>query len=371
MLFIVISVVCLTSRIAYAQVETRHATGTDEGNINVTVEELATYDFELWMKKHERQYIDDGEKEHRRRVWLQTDKEIRNHNSRSDVTFVMGHNQFSDMTFNEFASQVLMEKVGSGQNCSATLEESSTFGRDIDFASIPKKIDWRKMGAVSEVKNQKSCGSCWTFSASGCLESHHYLATSEMVLLSEQQLVDCAGAFDTFGCSGGLPSKAFEYVHYNGGLDTETGYPYKGVDQKCHFEKDFIGSTVATIHNITFQDEGQLLKAIGTAGPVSIAYDVAGDFKQYHSGVYSSTLCKDGPMQVNHAVLAVGYDMKASTPYYIVKNSWGTDWGMDGFFYIEVGKNMCGLSDCASFPELVERPLKFLNTIEEPLVKAE
>ena len=119
-----------------------------------------------------------------------------------------------------------------------------------------------------------------------------------------------------------MPSKAFEYVHYNGGLDTENGYPYAGVNQKCQYAKDEIGSTVATIHNITFQDESQLIKAIGTVGPVSIAYDVASDFKQYESGVYTSKLCSDSPMHVNHAVLAVGYDMHSSTPYYIVKNSW-------------------------------------------------
>ena len=108
--------------------------------------------------------------------------------------------------------------------------------------------------------------------------------------------------------------------------------------------------------DITFQDEAQLVKAIGFKGPVSIAYQVASDFKQYKSGVYSSSICKNGPETVNHAVLAVGYALMDVVDslhgYYIVKNSWGTSWGMAGFFEIELGKNMCGLADCASFPEV-------------------
>ena len=204
---------------------------------------------------------------------------------------------------------------------------------------------------------------CCTFTCTSTRlnkKSHHFLATKEMVLLSEQQLVDCAGAFDTHGCAGGLPSKAFEYVHYNGGLDLEAEYPYTAEDGVCKYSAADVGSTVAQIHNITFQDEPELVHAIGLRGPVSIAYQVASDFKQYKSGVYTSTICEDGPDTVNHAVLAVGYSLDEKrahedgglSGYYIVKNSWGTTWGMEGYFEIELGANMCGLSDCASFPDV-------------------
>ena len=177
-------------------------TGVNINNNNGNGIDVIEEQFAAWMDRYSKVYSDDEEKEYRRSVWMQTDAQIREHNNNNgkdteeaaQPSFTMGHNQYSDMTFEEFSAQVLMNRFTSGgQNCSATIEESSSFGRDIEFASIPKKVDWRKMGAVSHVKNQGHCGSCWTFSASGCLESHHYLATSNMVLLSEQQLVDCAG----------------------------------------------------------------------------------------------------------------------------------------------------------------------------------
>ena len=313
--------------------------------------------FESWAAQHGKSYANEEERRARLVTWMQTDREIAAHNANESRTFEMGHNAFSDMSWSEFSEKVLMTNpLGASQNCSATAEESSSFGHDIELSSAPKFIDWREYEAVSEVKNQGQCGSCWTFSSTGALESHHFLATGDMVLLSEQQLVDCAGAFDTHGCGGGLPSKAFEYVHYNRGIDTESAYPYKAENEKCSFDADAVGARVHRTHNITFQDEAQLVKAIGFKGPVSIAYQVASDFKQYKSGVYSSSICKNGPETVNHAVLAVGYALMDVVDslhgYYIVKNSWGTSWGMAGFFEIELGKNMCGLADCASFPEV-------------------
>ena len=165
--------------------------------------------------------------------------------------------------------------------------------------------------------------------------------------------MDCGGNYNNFGCSGGLPSQAFEYIKGNGGIDTEDSYTYTAEDGDCKFDANSVGAGVSAVQNITFQDEQQLIDAVGLFGPVSIAYQVASDFSDYESGVYTSTVCSSDPAQVNHAVLAVGYDKtleSESLPYFIVKNSWGTDWGIDGYFYIELGKNMCGLADCASFP---------------------
>uniref|UniRef100_A0A7S4DMN1 Peptidase C1A papain C-terminal domain-containing protein n=1 Tax=Lotharella globosa TaxID=91324 RepID=A0A7S4DMN1_9EUKA len=148
-----------------------------------------------------------------------------------------------------------------------------------------------------------------------------------------------------------LPSQAFEFVRYNGGLDTEAAYPYEGKDDTCRFSNASVGATVKSQVNITFQDEDELLKAVATAGPVSIAFQVASDFRFYKQGVYDSTVCKSGQKDVNHAVLAVGFDTdEDGKDYWIVKNSWGASWGVDGYFNIVRGKNMCGLADCASYP---------------------
>jgi cathepsin H len=176
-----------------------------------------------------------------------------------------------------------------------------------------------------------------------------------MVLLSEQQLVDCAGAFNNFGCGGGLPSQAFEYIRYNGGIDTEDSYPYAAKDDKCEYHPNTVGAKVWDVVNITEGAETQLKHAVATMRPVSVAFEVVNDFRLYNGGVYTSSVCHTSPQTVNHAVLAVGYgEDENGTPYWIIKNSWGEDWGLNGYFHMEMGKNMCGVSTCASYPVVPE-----------------
>eukprot|EP00962_Isochrysis_galbana_P026810 scaffold8358_cov102-Isochrysis_galbana.AAC.1 len=174
-----------------------------------------------------------------------------------------------------------------------------------------------------------------------------------MLNLSEQQLVDCAGAFDNHGCNGGLPSHAFEYLMYAGGQDTEEEYPYTAATGTACNYNGHPASRVTAVHNITAYGEDELLSAVGTTGPVSIAFQVSDDFRYYSKGVYDG-VCETSPASVNHAVVAVGYGATddEGTPYWIVRNSWGPAWGLDGYFLIRRGVNKCGLADCASFPEV-------------------
>lgn len=260
------------------------------------------------------------------------------------ATYELGINAFADMRWDEFKATHL----GASQNCSATKGNHVHSNK-----ALPPKKDWRKEGIVSQVKYQETCGSCWTFSTTGALEAAHAQATNKMVLLSEQQLVDCAGAFNNFGCGGGLPSQAFEYIIYNGGLDTEEAYPYNAHNGTCRFKKNAIGATVKGVVNITEFAEDELKDAVAFVRPVSVAFEVIPGFRFYKSGVYTSTVCKSGPDTVNHAVLAVGYDVDESgTPYWIIKNSWGDWWGDKGYFKMEMGKNMCGVATCASYPHV-------------------
>ncbi|KDO22746.1 hypothetical protein SPRG_12173 [Saprolegnia parasitica CBS 223.65] len=270
---------------------------------------------------------------------------VATHNARGDRPYSLALNAFADSTWAEFQADYL---GATPQNCSATHRSVVTATTD-----VPAAIDWRRVDAVSPVKNQGKCGSCWTFSSTGCLESHNLLTHGKRILLSEQNLVDCAGAFDNHGCNGGLPSHAFEYIKYNGGLDTGATYPYHAKDETCKFDPANVGVRVLDVVNVTSRDETQLKTAVGTVGPVSIAFQVASDFRFYKDGVYDSTECKSGEADVNHAVLAVGYNTTTSgAPYWIVKNSWSATWGMDGYFHIARDKNMCGLADCASYPLL-------------------
>lgn len=149
------------------------------------------------------------------------------HNSLKTNTWTKGINKFSDMTHGEFLDLFSMKNVNEDQHCSATHERQNV---DKIVAAVPDTWDWRDHNGVSPVKDQGSCGSCWTFSTVGALEAHELIKYKEFTSLAEQQLVDCAGAFDNHGCEGGLPSHAFEFIKYNGGIEAETSYPYHAVD---------------------------------------------------------------------------------------------------------------------------------------------
>ncbi|XP_037613849.1 pro-cathepsin H-like [Sebastes umbrosus] len=300
------------------------------------------YQFKQWMSQHNNVY-DAEEYHHRLRIFTENKREIDRHNA-GNHSFTMGLNQFSDKTFEEFRKLFLLTEP---QNCSAT--NGGHVGR---AGPYPESVDWRMKGnVVTPVKNQGHCGSCWTFSTTGCLESVNAIATGKLIPLSEQQLIDCAKDFNNYGCMGGLPSQAFEYIKYNNGLMTEEDYPYKGYDDSCNFEPSLAAAFVLDVVNITSYDEKAMVDAVARLNPVSFGFEVTADFMHYKEGVYTSTQCKSTPDMVNHAVLAVGYGAEENgTPYWIVKNSWGTAWGMDGYFLIERGKNMCGLAACSSYP---------------------
>ncbi|KAK9131412.1 hypothetical protein Sjap_011899 [Stephania japonica] len=258
------------------------------------------------------------------------------------LSYRLALNKFADMSWEEFQAQ----KLGAPQNCSATTKSTHKLKEGV----LPPTKDWREDGIVSPVKDQGHCGSCWTFSTTGALEAAYKQAFGKDISLSEQQLVDCAGAFNNFGCHGGLPSQAFEYLKYNGGLETEEVYPYTGKDGSCKFNAENIAVKVFDSVNITLGAEDELKYAVGLVRPVSIAFQVVRGFRHYNGGVYTSNTCGNAPMDVNHAVLAVGYGVENGIPYWLVKNSWGADWGDHGYFKIEMGKNMCGVATCSSYP---------------------
>jgi len=273
---------------------------------------------------------------------------IINHNKDSSKTYKRTINKFTGLTLDELKGVAIMES----QNCSATASEAPSEGLTI----LPDYFDWRQVGVVSHVKNQGNCGSCWTFSTTGAVESHWALFKgTKPPLLSEQQLVDCAGDFQNFGCNGGLPSQAFQYIQQAGGLESEDSYPYKAVDQKCSFDSSKIVASVQYgSYNVSSGDEQGLQESLFTHGPVSVAFEVTDDFMDYDAGVYVGQTCHKDTAHVNHAVLAVGFghDKAKNIDYWIVKNSWGTTWGEEGYFRIQRGTNMCGIAVCASYPQM-------------------
>ncbi|XP_038623519.1 pro-cathepsin H [Tachyglossus aculeatus] len=299
------------------------------------------FHFKSWMMQHNKKY---GMEEYYQRLqtFVLNKRKIDQHNA-GNHTYEMRLNQFSDMTFPEFKKRYLWSEP---QNCSATKGNYLK-----GTGPYPDFVDWRKKGNfVSPVKNQGGCGSCWTFSTTGGLESAVAIATGNLLTLAEQQLVDCAQNFNNHGCNGGLPSQAYEYIFYNKGIMGEESYPYQAKNGTCRFEPDKAIAFVKDVINITIYDEEAIVEAVAQHNPVSIAFEVTSDFISYHKGIYSNPKCHNTPDKVNHAVLAVGYGEENGIPYWIIKNSWGESWGLDGYFLMERGKNMCGLADCASYP---------------------
>ncbi|KAF8034019.1 hypothetical protein BT93_C0333 [Corymbia citriodora subsp. variegata] len=258
------------------------------------------------------------------------------------LPYTLAINQYADWSWEEFK----MQRLEASQNCYATTKGNHKLTDDV----LPKTKDWREEGIVSPIKDQGDCGSCWCFSATGALEAAYHQAYGKGISLSEQQLVDCSTAFNNFGCSGGWPSQAFEYIKYNGGLETEDAYPYTAQNGSCKFSAGNVGVQVLNYVNITMGAEDELKHAVAMVRPVSVAFQIARGFEFYKSGVFTSDSCGSTPWDLNHAVLAVGYGVENGVPYWLIKNSWGKNWGDNGYFKMEMGKNMCGVATCATYP---------------------
>jgi len=298
--------------------------------------------WQVWKADHQKVYRDFGEEKVRFTIWQDNFRRVVEHNQKSsDLTLAM--NKFGDMTTAEFSAKMTGYRGNKGG-------EGSTFLAP-ENVQLPASVDWRTKGMVTPIKDQKQCGSCWAFSATGSLEGQHQKKTGKLVSLSEQQLVDCSGKFGDLGCNGGLMDNAYKYIKANGGIDTEASYPYKAVDQKCAFNNKTIGATVTGFTDIPSKNESALQQAVATVGPIAVAIDASHfSFQFYHSGVYDEWFCSQ--TRLDHGVLAVGYgaDPKG-TKYWLVKNSWGTSWGQKGYIWMSRDRNnQCGIATSASYP---------------------
>ncbi|KAG8510621.1 Cathepsin L1, partial [Galemys pyrenaicus] len=289
-----------------------------------------------------------GEEVWRRSVWEKNMKIVDLHNQEfkeGKHNFTMAMNAFGDMTNEEFRKLV---KCFQNQRH----KKGEMFQESVS-AKIPSSVDWREKGYVTPVKNQGTCGACWAFSATGSLEGQMFHKTGKLVALSEQNLVDCSGKQGNKGCSGGLMDLAFQYVKDNHGLDSETSYPYKSREGTCKYNSKYSAANITGFVDIPQREEA-LMKAVATVGPVSVAIDASHDsFQFYKEGIYYEPDCSSE--NLDHAMLVVGYGSEGAesqnNKYWIVKNSWGTKWGMDG--YVKIAKdrnNNCGIATAASYP---------------------
>lgn len=274
---------------------------------------------------------------------------IHAHNLEADMgkhTYWLGVNEYADWSNAEF--RAFMNGYRQGKNVTKT---GATFLSPQNIGDLPDEVDWRQKGYVTPVKNQKQCGSCWSFSATGSLEGQHYRKTGDLVSLSEQNLVDCSVPEGDHGCNGGLMDFAFIYVQKNNGIDAEQCYPYEASEEQCRFQRSCVGASCTGHVDIPHGEEDALKKALATVGPISVAIDAGHrSFQLYKHGVYNEPECS--PTQLDHGVLAVGYGTSPmGQDYWIVKNSWGSTWGMEGYVRMSRNKhNQCGIATSASYP---------------------
>uniref|UniRef100_A0A1A7WES0 Cystein proteinase inhibitor protein salarin n=1 Tax=Iconisemion striatum TaxID=60296 RepID=A0A1A7WES0_9TELE len=302
--------------------------------------------WEQWKMTHSKEYNGLDEEGIRRAIWEKNMRMVEAHNQEAELgmhSYELGMNRLGDMT-----SEEVVEKM-TGLLVPMNREQSFTMMLNESVSKLPKSIDYRKKGMVSSVKNQGSCGSCWAFSSAGALEGQLAKKTGQLIDLSPQNLVDCVKEND--GCGGGYMTNAFNYVKDNGGIDSEEAYPYVGQDQSCHYNSSGMAAQCKGYVEVPKGSERALAVALFKAGPVSVGIDATQpSFQLYRKGIYYDTNCNKE--DINHAVLAVGYGVSPKgKKYWIVKNSWGEEWGNNGYILMARNRgNLCGITNLASYP---------------------
>ncbi|KAJ6735577.1 CYSTEINE PROTEASE FAMILY C1-RELATED [Salix viminalis] len=305
--------------------------------------------YKWWLAKHGKADNGLGEKAERLEVFKNNLRFIDEHNSQNH-TYKVGLTKFADLTNEEYRAMFLGTRSDAKRRLMKSKNPSERYAYK-DGEKLPESVDWRAEGAVNPIKDQGSCGSCWAFSTVAAVEGINQIATGELISLSEQELVDCDRTYNA-GCNGGLMDYAFQFIISNGGLDTDKDYPYVGDDDKCDSDKMKTKAvSIDGFEDVMPYDEKALQKAVAHQ-PVSVAIEASGMALQfYHSGVFTG----ECGTALDHGVVVVGYGTERGLDYWLVRNSWGKEWGEHG--YMKIQRNVrdtytgrCGIAMESSYP---------------------
>jgi C1A family cysteine protease len=320
----------------------QHSFKNDKFDVQVPIEVVTA--FLQFEKTHNKVYATPTERVFRMKTFMNHFFHIQETNANQN-SYTLGVNQFSDLTSEEFIASY------TGYRAELNTEAETVAREDTGVkVTLPQTVDWRQEGAVTPVKNQGQCGSCWAFSAIASTEGAWFIAKNALTSFSEQQLVDCSSAQGDHGCNGGLMNNAFKYMLVAGGIETEAAYPYVAVQQTCNANKTLF---VGHIKNYTPEPQNNCLalQTALTTAVVSVAID-ANAIQSYKAGIFNNPNCGT---QLNHGVTAVGYSaVPNQTSYFIVKNSWGASWGEQGYIRMametKAPQGECGICMQPSFP---------------------
>jgi C1A family cysteine protease len=314
--------------------------------LTVTSKNVETvFKFQAWMEQYDKAYATAAAYDHAFHNFVASLERVAKRDTHGGKTR-WGLTKFSDLSPQEFANIYLGSKPA---NSTRVAKVQGATHRGV----APATFDWRTRNAVSPVKDQAQCGSCWAFSTTENLESMFYIKNKRMDILSEQELVDCDP--QSQGCGGGWTYWAWEYLTNAGGDELDKDYPYKAVNQPCQFQS---GKIAAHVHGYKYaitpcksgpcpsQDEKGLRDALSTIGPFSVCVN-AQTWNDYQGGVIQGSDCSGDAGGIDHCVQLVGYDMNQG--YYIVRNSWNTNWGDNGYIYLQTDANTCAVADVVTY----------------------
>ncbi|KAK8814417.1 hypothetical protein WA158_008279 [Blastocystis sp. Blastoise] len=295
--------------------------------------------FGAYLGAHQKSY-DEREYRYRQNVFAKNLDYINEENTKGH-SYTLGLTQFTDLTNEEFKAKIA---TGLLKDNLRAKKEPTVLPTD----NLPESVDWREKNAVTPIKNQGECGSCWAFSTVGSIEGAYAVKTGKLYNLAEQQLVDC----DTrdHGCWGGKQTWAFGELMNTDGICETSEYPYKAERGEC--QKDKVTPVVAIQdYNTVPTENGLQLKAALARAPVAVSISAGDEFIQHYTGgVFDNDDCFNMP---DHAVLATGYGISEGKPFVWIKNSWGEDWGMKGYMQlvlVEEGEGVCALNVDCSYP---------------------
>lgn len=301
----------------------------------ITVKEQKHLDlFTKFIKVYDKKYMTAEEFEKRFEIFSVNVQENANHLLSSNEEELQ-MSPFLDLTPEEFEKQYLTLKSEDLAEARSKMTRLELTDR---LEELPKSWDWREQGAVNEVKNQGSCGSCWAFSAVANIEGLYKIQSGKLVSFSESELVDCDNVDE--GCNGGLMDNAFKWLQDNGGLNTEEDYPYVARRKTCSIKEDKFRVKISSFHDIS-QNEDEIAEHLVKVGPLSVAIN-ANLLQFYWGGIFNPFICN--PKGLNHGVAIVGFGEEKGKKFWIVRNSWGKGWGEKGYFRIIRGKGKCGIN---------------------------